>query len=394
MSTDLFNNFWSNPSKQYVYTDLTCANAKSEDELSFNINDGAGEISDNNSVLSSIDLSNISTSLSSFSNSSKVLPAKSLLYIGSESYGKSYKKIVFGKISDSLLNDIDWQSYTNIKFVISWIRNNNCPCKLLVEAQGTEDKDVIDVINDILVENNINVTASFITIDSKDYNLLSFVGGKSGYEFYVDNVSYYISNIEENEFINEDLLSETPMEEVSALYVPAYKYRNGAFKGIVITPTYPMYNNDINEEVKSLQLCHIKDRISVFVKNHRGDYFKKNLNVFGNHFDINEFNSCILFVDKNDYINDDLEDMWLNDDNDEWVTIENGYNVLRNSYCGLYGYANYATVNNLWTNFGDVYMVLANRDDISNANNNLLTPVILYNPNEFDVKVNVLTLEE
>lgn len=393
MSTDIFNNFWSNPSKQYVYTDLTCANSKSDDELSFNISDGAGEISDNNSVLSSIDLSNISTSLSSYSNSSKVLPAKSLLYIGSESYGKSYKKIVFGKFSDSVTDNIDWQNTISVKFIISWIKNNNYPCKLLVEAQATQDQDIIEVINDIFVDNEINVVASLISLDSKEYNLLSFVGGKLGYEFYIDNVSYYTSNVKEDDFVNESKY-ECSMEEVPALYVPAYKYRNGAFKGVVITPTYPLYNNDSIDEIKSLQLCHIKDRICVFIKNNRGDYFKKILDVYGNHFDVNEFNSCILFKDKNDYINDDLDDMWLNDENNDWTTIENGYKVLRNSYCGLYGYANYATSNNLWTNFGDVYMIMANNDNVDDNNSNLLTPVILYNPNEFDVKVNVLTLEE
>lgn len=393
MSTDIFNNFWSNPSKQYVYTDLTCANSKSDDELSFNISDGAGEVSDNNSVLSSIDLSNISTSLSSYNNSSKVLPAKSLLYIGSESYGKSYKKIVFGKFSDSVTNNIDWRNTISVKFMISWIKNNNCPCKLLVEAQATEERDIVEVINDIFNDNEINVIASLISIDSKEYNLLSFVGGKLGYEFYIDSVSYYdLTNIEED-YVN-DIKYECSMEEVSSLYVPAYKYRNGAIKGIVITPIFPMYNNDINDDVKSLQLCHIKDRINVFIKNNRGDYFKKVLDVYGNHFDVNEFNSCILFKDKGDYINNDLEDMWLNDENNDWTTIEDGYRVLRNSYCGLYGYANYATYNNLWTNFGDVYMIMANSDDVSNGNNNLLTPVILYNPNEFDVKVNILTLEE
>ena len=39
-------------------------------------------------------------------------------------------------------------------------------------------------------------------------------------------------------------------------------------------------------------------------------------------------------------------------------------------------------------------MIMANNDNVDDNNSNLLTPVILYNPNEFDVKVNVLTLEE
>ena len=395
MSTDVFNSFWNDPKKQYVYTNLTCANTKSDDELSFNINGSAGEISNNNDVLSSIDLSTISTSLSSYSTSSKIIPANSLLFIGSESFGKSYKKVVFGKFHNELLNDMDWEYYTKIKFSIKWIKNNNCPTTLLVDAQGTNEEGVIDVINDIFKENEINVDASLLSSDNISYDLISFESNKVGYDFYIDNVSYYIECSDSGDFINEEnAWHRYPMEEATQLYVPSYKYRNGAFKGIVIKPIFPLYNNDIEEEHKSLKVCHIKDRIAVFVKNNRGDYFKKCLDVYGNHFDINEFNSCILFKDDNYIMNDDLDDKWLNDEENDWVTIENGYNVLRNNYCGLYGYANYATANYLWNNFGDVYMILANSDEPDSNICNLITPVILYNPNNFDIKVDIVTLEE
>ena len=56
MATDLFGQYFNNPSKSYVYADMTC-NGSSADEISFNLSDSTGVISDNESMLSSIDLS-------------------------------------------------------------------------------------------------------------------------------------------------------------------------------------------------------------------------------------------------------------------------------------------------------------------------------------------------
>lgn len=392
MSTDVFNNFWSNPNKQYVYTNLSCSNASSDDELSFNIRNGAGEISNNNEVLSSIDLSKISTSLDSFSNSTKIIPANSLLYIGSESTGKSYKRIVFGKFIDEVIDNEFWQENIKISFDISWVKDGNIPARYIINAQGTIDEEVIDAINRLLSEQGINVVASLLSYDEEKYNLLSFESGKMGYDFYIDCVSYYISS-KEDEYYNEEY-KEYVMEESDYFYIPAFKYNNGAFKGIVIKPTYPKYNIELDEEQKSLKLCHLKDRIAVFVKDKCGNYSKKILDVFGNHFDVDEYNSCLILSNDKNIDNCDLSNMWLNDEEREWSVIENGYKIIRNNYCGLYGFANYATITNSWISFGDLYMVLAAKDTPNTKEYNLINPVILYNPNNFDVKVNILTLEE
>lgn len=395
MSTDVFNNLWSNPKKQYVYTDLTCSNMSSDDELSFNIRNGAGEISNNNEVLSSIDLSKISTSLDSFSNSTKIIPTKSLLYVGSESKGKSYKRVVFGKIIDSILDDDNWQEKIKICFNISWVREDNSPSKFIVEAQGDIEEDVIDKINRMLNEQGINVNVSLMSYDNIKYNLLSFESGKMGYDFYIDSVSYYFVDNEEGYYYNDsDVKKEYPMEESDYFYIPAYKYNNGAFKGIVVKPIYPKFNTDISAEEKTLKVCHLKDRIVVYVKNKDGNYSKKILDVFGNHFDVDEYNACLVLNNDGNKDKFDLSNLWLNDEDKEWSVIENGYKVVRNNYCGLYGYANYATVTNSWVNVGDVYMILATSDYPNSKECNLLSPIIIYNPNDFDVKVNIMTIEE
>lgn len=402
MSTDVFNNFWNNPKQQYVYTNLTCSNMSSGDELSFNIGKGVGEISNNNEVLSSIDLSKISSDLTSYTNYSKTIPANSILYIGTDSCGKSFKRIVFGKFHKELILDEDWQSYTKICFVVSWIKEGNIPTKMVIEAQGTNNEDVIDIINNVFNDNKINVEVSLIGNDDEENDLLAFTSLKEGYDFYIDNVSYYLYNekVEDKNyrgsFVNDkDFIKEYPMEESDYFYVPCYKYYNGAYKGIVIKPTYPIFNNDIKDEEKSLKVCHIKDRINVFIKTKTGEYSKKILDVYGNHFDRNEFESCLILNSNiRKYDEFDLEDMWLNNEDREWVSIENGNKVIRNTYCGLYGFANYATITNSWTTFGDVYMVIANDDYPNNNDRNLITPVILYNPNDFEVKIDVLTFEK
>ena len=401
MSTDVFNSFWNDPKQQYVYTNLTCSNLSSGDEITFNIGKGVGEISDNNEVLSSIDLSKISSGLSTYSNSTKIIPANSIIYIGADKSGKSFKRIVFGKFFKELILDEEWQSYTKIVFNISWIRDDNTPTKMIVEAQGTNKKDVIDVINDMFNDYKIKVEASLMEQQEGVYNLLAFTSLKEGYDFYIDDISYYlysdfVDDDYKGSFINdEEVIKEYPMEEYEYFYIPSYKYFNGAYKGIIIKPTYPKFNNDINEEEKSLKLCHIKDRIKVFVKNKSGDYSKKILDVYGNHFDREEFDNCIIINDNlKKHYDMDLDDSWLNDENKEWVSIENGNKVIRNTYCGLYGYANYASATNMWTTFGDVYMVIANDDYPTNSDRNLITPVILYNPNNFEVKVDILTFEK
>ena len=212
------------------------------------------------------------------------------------------------------------------------------------------------------------------------------------YEFYIDNVVYRFVNQDEN-YINDDI-EEYIMEESNYFYVPSYKYRNGAFKGVIIKPNYPKYNIDIEDSEKGIKVCHIKDRIGVFTKNKNYEYSKRVLDVYGNNLDRSEYENCIILCDGKKYDEYDLDDMWLNDDSNEWVSLENGHKVIRKNYCGLYGFANYATVNDLWNNVGECYIVVASKDDITSKKCNLINPIIIYNPNNYEVKVDIMTFEE
>ena len=89
MATDLFNNYYNNPQKQSIYTNLSCPSGSSEDEYSFSINGSEGIISNNKDVLASIDLSNIISSLTEWNTSSKILAPNSITYIEGITSGES-----------------------------------------------------------------------------------------------------------------------------------------------------------------------------------------------------------------------------------------------------------------------------------------------------------------
>lgn len=89
-----------------------------------------------------------------------------------------------------------------------------------------------------------------------------FIAKELGFEYYIDNIDlqvdpeYYTDN-------DPDVVEKYEvLSEIESMYVPAIKYKNGAFKGIVIKPVYPKYNDDaITPEMRSLKIAFVKDRI-------------------------------------------------------------------------------------------------------------------------------------
>lgn len=393
MATDLFNNYYDNPQRQAIYTNLSCPSAKSETDMTFSFNGGDGIISDSRDVLSNINMSNIKSTINEWNNSSEIIPANSIIYLKGKSYGDSYKRIVYGKFIPEILN----YSFTDdikLNFVICYNKDNNCPCSEVISVNGYSLDDIINKVNEIFNDMKINVDMKVISYDnSNDNNLLSFESNKLGYDFYVDNVSYYImaKYICDDE-VHQDIYDhyiEFPMEESLALYIPAKKYRNGAFKGLIIVPSYPKFNNDIPQENKSLMITHLTDRVNMYYK--CNDMYKRYIfDVFGDLSIVQEYENCIIFRDKQYYDDFDLSDLWLNDDKDNFQFINNGMKILSNKVLGIYGYCNYATINSLWQNFGDVYCMIAAPDIENSDTYNYINSAIIYNPNNFDIKLNIL----
>lgn len=394
MATDLFNNYYDNPQRQAIYTNLSCPSAKSETDMTFSFNGGDGIISDSRDVLSNINMSNIKSTINEWNNSSEIIPANSIIYLKGKSYGDSYKRIVYGKFIPEILN-YSFTDEIKLNFVICYNKDNNCPCSEVISVNGYSLDDIINKVNEIFNDMKINVDMKVISYDnSNDNNLLSFESNKLGYDFYVDNVSYYImaKYICDDE-VHQDIYDnyiEFPMEESLALYIPAKKYRNGAFKGLIIVPSYPKFNNDIPQENKSLMITHLTDRVNMYYK--CNDMYKRYIfDVFGDLSIVQEYENCIIFRDKHYYDDFDLSDLWLNDDDkDNFQFINNGMKILSNKVLGIYGYCNYATINSLWQNFGDVYCMIAAPDIENSDTYNYINSAIIYNPNNFDIKLNIL----
>ena len=387
MATDLFNNYYNNPQKQSIYTNMSCPGGSSEDEYSFSINGSEGIISNNKDILASIDLSKINTNLSEWNTSSKILPANSITYVEGMSCGESYKSFTFGKFDCVLLDQNNWLAYVPVSFDIEYVNKCNVPCTARIEEEGSNAEELITNINTKLSDLGINVICTLNSFDenSNVKNLITFTAGEVGYDFYINHLVYFTYDKFE-EYIHI-------LEECENMYVPAKKYRNGAMKGIVIIPKYPIYNaNNINSSMKSLKVVHVKDRVAFYLKNKNiyENYKKHIVDIFAGYFNPDEYKNCLCLADKNYDIND-INDMWLNDEADAWVTVSNNAKVLAGHVGGTYAMANWATLNNMWTSFGDAYIVLASNDDLTSHECNLIPGILIHNPNNFDIKVNLIT---
>lgn len=386
MATDLFNNYYNNPQKQAIYTSMSCPSGSSEDEYSFSINGSEGIISNNKDILASIDLSKINTGLSEWNTSSKILPANSITYIEGTSCGESYKSYTFGRFCDYVLYYDNWETMIDLSFNIEYVNKANVPTTTKIEIIGDYEHSFIDILNNKFVELGINVIASLNSFEGSDVkNLITFTAGELGYDFYINHLLFAIEidTYHENYFV---------LEECENMYVPAKKYRNGAMKGIIIIPKYPIYNaSDISSAHKSLKITHVKDRVSFYLYNkNSGNYKKHNIDIFAGYFNPNEYANCLCFADKK-YDLHDVCDQWMNDENDHWISVANGAKVMAGHAGGTYAMANWATLNDMWTSFGDMYSVIAAEDDMTSGYTNLIPGVLIHNPNNFDIKINVVT---
>lgn len=372
MSTDVFNNFYDNPRKQAIYANMTCPGASSLNETKFSINNGNAEISNNNNVLGTLDLSKItSNGISNWNKQTKLIKGKSLLYLNNDAKGESYKNVAFGKLTDDIFNGELVELHLDLQF----LKNNCIPCKEIISVTGYSYEDILNALNDKLT--NTYVDASIAN------DRLIFTSNNIGADFYIDDIYLFNKTLEYVNYLEEDL----------SKYIPAHKYNNGAFRGIIVTVEYPKYDNDINNNKKTLKFVHLKDRVNIYEK-HSNDlsecYNKHIFDVFGDLSLSEEYDNCLIFNDK-EYSENDLDDNWLNDD--EYVIINNNMKIKKRHVLGLYGYCNYATYNNLWNNFGELYALIATEDSENENTKNLIPSLVIYNPNDFEVKVNILSWE-
>lgn len=497
MATDLFAKYYNNPTKSYIYTNMTC-NGASADEMSFDITGSDGVISNNENVLSSLDLSGVHVPLTEYSQETRTLNPYEIMYVRGFTRGESYMRKAYEIKCKGMYRE-DWMLESAITFVIRYIKpETNDFCLKFVKAMGDISDEItfIEACQDLFDKEKIPVNITF-----EDDHII-FTSSKLGFEFWVshiilwqkaldpstgkyvdywllDNLGDEIPTLSDviDEFIERSvnktefsfgfyndfvvkhhlegeniftalnvytsIITQKEYEHVYYLlniingfndvdsfedervntcflfedfryFIPAYKYRNGAFKGVIIAPTYPVYNaNEIHDYQKALRIVHIEDRVKEYSTSLESKFYKIPLYVETIKDVIDSFSTraeydryckwCRKFDEwcSPDEIpfpppfHDESEnnnDGWSNSsipDGFEYTSIYKNY--LHHDYMGLYGFCNYATENNRWMTFGNLYARTTVDDDESTNSRNLIPSFIIYNPNSFPVSVKYMT---
>ncbi len=426
MATNLFNQYFTDPKKQYIYTNITCRGKNDSGDTNLSITDNAATISNGEDTLASLDLSSIKEYITDWRNESRIIEPYQFVYFKGYAEGLAYQRNVFAKIPSYITETEDFEYYSAIEFYVKYYKNG-CSFISKIQGIGTKDKTFIEDANEQLEKHELPIE---LTYDSNSIILTSTVLGYDYYissDFTTNSVKFSTVILQENstddEIIDSSIIESTiidssiidtstddssvPPKDPSTLidkqviylydycegYVPPKKYRNGAFRGVVIKPTYPQYDNeDIADEQKSLEIAHIQNRIEVDtpirVQSKDGcvKFYQKTIkDVFDSYSEVGELEKF------NKWRNIDV--IACETDSEEYrvynIDSENFENSGEN-ITGLYGFVNWVQKNNKWTKFGPMYMVITPKDTVYSNYCNLISSFVIYNPNSFPVKVDCL----
>lgn len=181
MATDLFGQYFNNPTKSYVYTDMKC-NGPSADEISFNISDSNGVISDNENMLSSIDLSGLHVGLTQYTNDMKTIAPYGIVYVKGIDQGESYTTKAYGLLKGNSFFE-NWEYKTTLIFHIKYVNELGMKMLRCIVGSGSELEDLtfIDATQEILDEAKIPVNVSY-----KD-GYIYLTGTTVGFDFWVSH---------------------------------------------------------------------------------------------------------------------------------------------------------------------------------------------------------------
>lgn len=188
MATDLFGKYFNNPTKSYIYANLICANAASGDELSFDITNSEGTISNNNDVLSKIDLADVHVGLSEYTNDMKIIDPHSFIYVKGISRGLAYCKKYFGIVTSRILEDDEWMYKTTLIFHIKYVDKFGNKVAKCIKASGSLENDYtfIEKCQELFDENKINIVITY------EDGYIVFTGGELGYDFWIPMLELWL----------------------------------------------------------------------------------------------------------------------------------------------------------------------------------------------------------
>lgn len=489
MSTDLFSKYYNNPTKSYIYTNLTC-NGASADEISFDITDSAGVISNNENVLVSLGLEGVHVPLTQYTTDMRILNPYEIMYVRGIDRGASYMSKSYKLCCNKIKID-DWMYNSGITFAIRCTDGKEIRRTYFIKACGDINEDItfVDVCQEMFDKRHIPVNITF------EDDILTFTSTQLGYEFWISHIllwqkavdpstgssdktldeivdDIFKEIIENTRFsfgFSDDYIAEHGFVEDSAFttlnvymakisnsnyehiyhtltilngfmdefnagnynakyevityflyedfsrYVPAYKYKNGAMKGCVVVPTYPVYNaGDVYDYQRALRIAHIEDRVEDYLLPSELDYYNIPMYVRVIRDVVDSFSTkseydtyckwCKNF--KPWILSDEIPGptIQINPDtyesDHEWSQESIPVKTMLNSiyedemlkdFMGLYGYCNYLTKHNRWMTFGAMYARTTVDDDESTDSRNLIPSFIIYNPNPFPVTVKYMT---
>lgn len=382
MATDLFSKYFSNPDKQYLFTNMICSGAASGDKF-FAIKNNSGVIVDGANTLASIDLSSLSEVLTDWKREQYTIEPYDFVFVKGFSKGRTYQRNVFTFIPDQLIDNEDFEYISGIEFNIDYYRNGYTK-RTHVYAHGSIDNDesFIDATQEVLDNNRIPVTISV------DGNLIVFTGEQTGYEFHIgidehpNAIRMFSTDVEGVTEPEEPIGVNELLYDYCPQYIPPFKYRNGAFKGVLIKPNYPMYNADsIPDEMKGLKLAFMPDRVDMLLPVKIGQkmlYDKRSFDVLGDYTDL---------IEKQQF------EHWRNVDETRPCPNEKyEKSLLNRNVIGLYGFVDWVYEHNQWAwlNTGSLYINLAATDTPDTATKNLIPSFVVYNPNPFPVQIDCL----
>ena len=68
------------------------------------------------------------------------------------------------------------------------------------------------------------------------------------------------------------------------------------------------------------------------------------------------------------------------------------YDMLSHKTIGLYKYMEYLTKNDIWLRVGDAYMIFGRPDNFESDTKNLLSSVLIYNPNSIPIRIKYMIM--
>ena len=122
MATDLFGKYFNNPAKSEIYSNLVC-NGSSADEISFDIVNSEGIITDNANTLASLNLADIHVPMLQYSSDMKIIEPYSYIYIKGMIFGDTLMSKSYNKVDEYITNVENWQYNVAVMFCIKYSIN-------------------------------------------------------------------------------------------------------------------------------------------------------------------------------------------------------------------------------------------------------------------------------